>query len=214
MTTVVRALLIAALGWPLGAAAQQSPSHVHGDDFERPTTVSELEQQLIAVSEREAYPRFALMFDPLTTALGPVVGVYPLGVDFQWAFHEYVGVHSSLVLAWVDLDQSGDDPIRGFMTLVEFGLRVLPMGDYLDGVYIQPEVAMGLGVVFNSGNEDSGIVGIFGGEVGYEWTWENGFAMSVGGGAAALVAEGTDVVITPKFSLLMGYSWGAKRSSE
>jgi hypothetical protein len=118
---------------------------------------------------RDADPRFAFLLNPLAMA----VGVFGGEADFV------LGRYAALAI-------EGDLYRRGDMTgeALGAGLAFYPMGSALEGFFLEPRLAYARpsSEAMTKADWSVDVVGL-GGTAGWQWTWDYGFSVRLGGGA-------------------------------
>lgn len=109
----------------------------------------------------------------LVNPLGAAIGVYGGEVDFVIARHVSIGVEAAIY-------RVGATTARA----LGGGVQLFPFRAALHGLYLYPRFAYArASTAIDDGTTfDSDVVGL-GGTLGYQFTWDHGFTVRVGGGA-------------------------------
>lgn len=135
--------------------------------------------------DEEADRAIGVFFNPL----GAAVGVYGGEVDVV------VGRKVTLNLQGA-IYRVGDTSGRG----LGFGAQFFPFRSAFHGFYLYPQIAYAHASADVLGTSVSGDVLGFGGTAGWQWTWDYGFSLRIGGGvlwfadvASATSSDGSQV---------------------
>ena len=135
------------------------------------------------IGDGEPDHKFALMINPLDVALG----VYGGEADFV------LGDHLVLAASGAFYSVNGSAA-----TALGAGLLIFPLKSALHGWYVDSQVVyarpLSEGPVHFDLHTD---VAGFGATSGWQWTWDYGFAVRVGGGAMYFVGSSTDPQSAP-----------------
>jgi hypothetical protein len=136
---------------------------------EEPATYADRADDPIADADRTV----AFLLNPLATA----VGVFGGEADFVLGRLAAIAVEG-------DLYRRGD--VTGLA--VGAGLPVFPMGRVLHGLYLEPRItyARPIGESIPAFDWETDVIGL-GGTAGWQWTWDYGFSVRIGGGAMYFV---------------------------
>jgi hypothetical protein len=167
---------------------------------------------LPCVASAEEYPRpnHAFLVDPVAPLLGAALGAVAVELEYQVAFHDYVGLAVSPTFVYLKW-KSGSTDYEGIGGGARIGPRILPQGRRLGGAYVFPFAGF-FHVVASAGSSTSKLqyvpIGI---EAGYAWVWDNGFVINLGGGLSYDVQLAdepeTSLPITPILNFTLGYAW-------
>ncbi len=108
----------------------------------------------------------------LVNPLGAAVGVYGGEVDFVVARHVSIGIEGAIY-------RVGPTTARA----LGGGVQLFPFRAALHGVYLYPRFAYARAStdVGDGTTSDSDVLGL-GGTLGYQFTWDHGFTLRIGGG--------------------------------
>lgn len=170
-------------------------------------------------------PHSAILIEPLTTLVGPVIGLAALSVSYHHAFAPYIGISASLTgslgFPRVGLITTG---VRSTTLGATVGPRVLfTPGRRVAGAYLWPGFSASYGSLTGQvlGSPIDVTVVTLGGRVtsGWMWAWENAFVLNLGGGVRVSTYAGADAsqlgaagILGPLSPLLefgLGYGWPA-----
>ena len=110
-------------------------------------------------------------FDVLLNPLAMTIGLYGGEVDFVLGQYVVVAVEGAVY-------RRGD----GTGETLGVGLLVYPLGGALQRLYFEPRVAYARPWSLAEPDWSANVVGL-GGTAGWQWTWDYGFSVRVGGGA-------------------------------
>ena len=155
-------------------------------------------------------PSFAMLLSPGGILVNLAFGILAIEPDFQFAFSPYLALDVIPGFAyyfgdwvWEDVDLWGGG--------AAVGLRIMPMGTGLRGLYIVPR----LGTLYMQGESPNRSLETLiltpSAEVGYSWLFGN-FIMNLGGGVGYAVAVYGDDIFENRplrgFMLLANFSLG------
>ncbi len=166
-----------------------------GARADAPPTFADRSDEETAGSER----RFAFLVNPLAAS----VGVFGGEVDFVLGRFAAIAVEA-------DLYRRGDGPGEALGA----GLVVYPLGSALHGLYLEPRVAFArpfsAGIAEFDWSTDA--VGL-GATAGWQWTWDYGFSVRLGGGAMYFLGgsradpSGEPLALGPQAVLDGSFGW-------
>lgn len=125
---------------------------------------------------READRRLNVLLNPLAMS----IGVYGAEVDFVLGRYAAVGLEGALFRRGDDMGQT-----------LGVGLLVYPFGEALQRLYFEPRVAWARPWGLSKIDWSADTLGL-GATAGWQWTWDYGFSVRVGGGAMYFLAGQTD----------------------
>ena len=150
------------------------------------------------------------MFNPVDALVGATVGVGAIRMDYRVALSRYVGLSAAPSFAFAIRDD-----ITAFGAGLEAGPRFLFHGS-LRGAYIYA-FASGTWLRGEDDTANTTLTGWAVGaglEAGYVWTWENGLALSLGGGVVHLTFLGDlsdidlgELPLLPRVNFSVGYGF-------
>lgn len=131
---------------------------------------------------RDADRRLAFLLDPLAAA----AGVYGGEADFVLGRHAALAVEGGVYRR--------SDSVASALGV---GLLVYPQGAALHGLYLEPHVLCARPVDERMGAIDFSVLSVgFAVTAGWQWTWDYGLSLRLGGGAAYFVGGSSDEAVT------------------
>lgn len=143
--------------------------------------------------------------------IGLLVGV--IGAEYSFAVSDSATI--ALAPGFVYFDASaGGTTARVSGGELMAGMQFFPGGGIFRGLYVYPHLTGGYVSIEENASTVSAVLLGAGAIAGYQWTWDGGFSLRLGGGAGymhAAVTDGDSTVdvagVGPRIEGMLGYAW-------